>query len=74
MAHKLRPSTEAENAQVSLCDDRNQFTKVCIKHRCLPVEAFKGGYCCAVQAFKYDHNDFSIVARFTVLIPAAMST
>ena len=32
MAHKLRPSTEALNAQVFLCDDRNWFSSVCIKH------------------------------------------
>ena len=32
MAHKLRPSTEAYNARVSLCDDRNWFESVCIKH------------------------------------------
>ena len=45
-------------------------------HRCLPVEAFKEGNCCAAQAFKYNHkrDDFSIVAWFVVLIPAAMST
>ena len=56
--------------------DRNQFARVCIKHRCLPVEVFKEGNSCAAQAFKYDHkrDDFSIVARFLVLIPAAMST
>ena len=29
---KLRPSTEALNAQVSLCDDRNWFASVCIMH------------------------------------------
>ena len=60
----------------TLVCDRNQFARVCIKHRCLSVEVFKEGNSCAAQAFKYDHkrDDFSIVARFLVLIPATMST
>ena len=43
--------------------------------RCLPVEVFKEGNCCAAQAFNYNKTyDFPIVVRFRVLIPAAMST
>ena len=37
------------------------------------LEAFKEGNCCVAQAFNYNkRHDFSIVARFRVLIPAAM--
>ena len=43
--------------------------------RCLPVESLKQGNCCAAQASNYKkRDDFSVVARFRMLTPAAMST
>ena len=43
--------------------------------RCLSIEAFIQRNCGAAQAFNYNkRDDFSIVARFRVLIPVAMST
>ena len=43
--------------------------------RCLSIEAFIQGNCCAARAFIYNkRDDFSVVARFGALNPAAMST
>ena len=43
--------------------------------RCLPIEAFKEGNCCIAKTFNYNKRyDISMVARFRVLILAAMST
>ena len=60
---------------VSLCDDRNCFACVCIKHGVFQSWRSKSNYCCVAQAFNYNKRYvFSIVARFRVPIPAAMST
>ena len=76
MVPKLRPSTKAYSAQVSLCDDRNWFASVCIKHGVFQSRRSKRvDSCCAAQAFNFNkRDDFSIVARFRVLTPPAMST
>ena len=59
----------------TLCDDRNWFASVCIKHGVFQSRRSKRVTCCAAQAFNFNkRDDFSIVARFRVLITAAMST
>ena len=63
------------NAQVSLCDDRNWFASVCIKHGVFQSRRSKRVTRCPAQASNFNKRDvFSIVARFRVLIPAAVCT
>ena len=74
MAHKLRPSTEAYNTQVSLCDDRSWFASVCIKHGVFqPRRSQRVTVASHRLSATTKETLFSIRVRFRVLIPAAMS-
>ena len=56
-------------------NDHHLFASVCIKHGVFQSRRSKRVTCCVAQAFNYNKSDdFFIVARFRVLIPAAMST